>query len=527
MRIKYFRLTSIFFFILGLAASNTALGQDMVISAASPESGEQGTPGLDVIIVGSGFDDTVDEVMFILHCGKRSCPDTGDIVVNEFQVLNSGEIATNIDILDTAQVAGFDIVLRSTRGRGGKGTTFKGENKFSVKIKPNQSLVNCDKFAPHGSCTCMFSYDSNDNIYGMLGDCVTSETLYLTRSIWTAGTVQTGPDGPERLTLTAVNCDPIKQNCDGVGTGAFSGSSVVANVYHRAGIRFIGLVIGEGVEAGCSGGLWSAISFVLDEFTPDPKTTWPEELPDPINRNSLFSVADTVIRSEDQALCYGIEVVRAAGYSRLYTVPDPGDDNYHDVVTNPARDWKVYVANNAILAGSYLRAGIYFEGMMPTETINPPSVLSNSVGAAACGGGLNPVGVYFGNLSAIDPEELIEGVVEGNDINMAGDCGNEPIGMQVVGDNYEIHGAGTSGTQTTAKVNKNAISGAYVGVEVDCNVVDVNLSGNTLTGGGDGVNGDTGVDSYAQSTREKGKPNEIMGYDFNVIRDHDRCDLIP
>jgi hypothetical protein len=137
------------------------------------------------------------------------------------------------------------------------------------------------------------------------------------------------------------------------------------------------------------------------------------------------------------------------------------------------------------------------------------------------------VGIYFGNLSASDPEELSEGVVEGNDINMASGCPNEPIGVQVVGDNYEIHGTGTSGTQTTAKVNKNAISGAYVGVEVDCNVVDVNFSGNTLTGGGDGVNGDTGVDSYARSTGEKGKPNRIMEYDFDMIKDHGRCDLVP
>jgi len=518
MNIKYCRLTSVFFFVLGLAASNTALGQDIVIDSANPNELDQGMLAQDIDIGGNGFDKTVKQVQFLLHCdpGDSSCTDDpGGITVNSFKVNSSKKITANIDISDTAVAGNFDIAV-TTRGRGGKGTTFRSAVKlFSVRTKPNETLVNCDIFAPKGSCTCMFSHGSEDNIYGMLEDCVTSETLYLTHMIRTAGTVQA--NGPINLTLTAVNCNAENgQNCgsDGVASGTFSGSSVIANVYHRARIRYIDLIIGTEVEAGCSDGLWSAISFVLDESIDDPKTTLPEGAADPINRNSLFHVSDMGIRSEGQALCYGVEVIRTAEYSKLYTVPDPFDAN---VVANPARDWRVYVANTEISAESYLRAGIYFEGMMPSETINPPAVLSNNVGAAACEEGINPVGVYFGNLSAIDPEELVEGVVEGNNINMASDCGNEPVGVQVVGDNYEIHGPGTSGTQTTAKVNKNVISGAYFGVEVDSNVVDVNFSGNTLTGDGEAGSGDTGILSDAQCTRTKGKPNKISDYDTDIV----------
>jgi len=507
----HLRLISIFLLVYGLAVSPAALAQDMVIEAASPEWGEQGD-SLPVTITGRGFDDTVDDVKFILHCGKKNCPDTGDIIVDDF-VVNAGEgtITTEINILDTAQVASFDIVLRSTRGRGGKGTTFKGENKFSVKIKPNETMVNCDIFAPKGSCTCMFSHGSEDNIYGMLGDCVTSETLYLTHMIRTAGTVQTtDPDGPVNLTLTAVNCGEEAehpQNCEGVLPGTFDGSSVIANVYHRARIRYIDIIIGEDVEAGCSGGLASAISFVLHEDLDDPA------IPDPLSRNSVFLVWNVGIYSKGDPLCNGIEIIRTKGYTDKYSDPDPIVEEF------PAKDWKVSVAVNKISAGSYVEAGIVYLGMMPSETINPPAVVDNIVGGAACvdpSDPPDPIGILFGNLLALDAEELVEGVVEGNAIDMTGGCpGSKPIGVQVVGDD--------AGIQTTAKVSKNEISGAFVGVEVDCNVVDVNISGNTLTGDSVSGDGDTGVDSYAQSTREKGKPNKIAGFDFNIIKDHDRC----
>jgi hypothetical protein len=63
------------------------------------------------------------------------------------------------------------------------------------------------------------------------------------------------------------------------------------------------------------------------------------------------------------------------------------------------------------------------------------------------------------------------------------------------------------------KVNKNDIYGALIGVEVDSNVVEVNFSGNTLTGDG-GVG--TGILSDAQCTRTKGKPNKISGYETDI-----------
>ena len=146
------------------------------------------------------------------------------------------------------------------------------------------------------------------------------------------------------------------------------------------------------------------------------------------------------------------------------------------------------------------------------ESNNPPYVNSNTIKAAACEDSY-PVGILFGDLTS-DPVNQIEGVVESNTIDMTNGCGKEPTGVQVVGDADDI--------QTTAKVSKNNISGAYVGVEVDGNVADINFSGNTLTGDGMTGSGDTGIFSDAQCTRTKGKPNKITDYDTDKdIRDPD------
>lgn len=136
MNRTYLRLPSVVLLVLGLAATNSAPAQEMMINSANPPDAEQGTSNLPVDIIGSGFDETVTEVRFKLHCAKNNCPDTGDIIVNQFEVDSSTVIKTTITVLPEATVADFDIEVTSSRGRGGKGTTYKGVKKFEVKLKP-------------------------------------------------------------------------------------------------------------------------------------------------------------------------------------------------------------------------------------------------------------------------------------------------------------------------------------------------------------------------------------------------------
>jgi len=288
---------------------------------------------------------------------------------------------------------------------------------------------------------------------------------------------------------------------------------VIENWFHRARVRYLDIRFGIGEfgvapTRGCDTGnddIQSAISFVLRANTLDPTETLPEDNPDPINRNSLFFVSDMGIYSEDDPLCNAVEVIRTEDYTEKYSAP--GDPFL-------ARDWKIQVTNTEISEGSYVQAGIVMLGIMPMQSINPPIVFGNQIGAAACET-QNPAGILFGGLT-FDTENLIEGIVESNTINMARvfPCVQPleptPTGVRVVGDSLD--------DQTTAKVTKNTISGAVTGVKVGENVVEVNISGNTLTGDG-GVG--TGILSDAQCTRTKGKPNKISGYETDI--DHIGC----
>ena len=290
MNSKHHRLIGILILLLGLVASHLALAQDIVIKSATPNSAEQGTLALDVTIAGTGFDNTVEDVQFLLPCDPEPCTGTqAGITVTKFKVRGSKKIIANINVSTDAEVANFDIAV--TRGRGGKGTTFKGLNKFEVKRRPNLTTVPCDIImeAPLGSCTCEFSWDESGNIYGLMDDCVTSETLRLKSMIITAGSVQA--NGTERLSIRAVLCDPDNglpdnpQDCTQVGVGNFSGSSVIENWFHRARVRYIDIRFDDDVSRGCD--------------------------PDDINRRSVLCFVLT--RPTQQPLCPRIIQTRLTG----------------------------------------------------------------------------------------------------------------------------------------------------------------------------------------------------------------------
>jgi len=111
--------------ILALAPLGVAEAQ-VKVTAATPSSTYQGTVSLDVVVKGSGFDNTA-KVQFLVS----GTTNPGGVTVKKVTFHNSGEVVATIDVADTANIAGFDIVVMLDSGRKGKGTTL-----FAVKAPP-------------------------------------------------------------------------------------------------------------------------------------------------------------------------------------------------------------------------------------------------------------------------------------------------------------------------------------------------------------------------------------------------------
>jgi len=136
MNNMHIRLFTILMLVLGFTVSHTVLAQKISVSAANPASAVQGTFNLDVEISGNGFDETIEEVKFLLPCLEEPCTDTGGITVDQenISVLGRKKIKVNIDVSESAAIADFDIRVKTSRGRGGKGTTlFKVQSSTKPK----------------------------------------------------------------------------------------------------------------------------------------------------------------------------------------------------------------------------------------------------------------------------------------------------------------------------------------------------------------------------------------------------------
>jgi hypothetical protein len=482
MKNAHLRLIRIFIITMALLATHSAPAQEVLVTSADPAEALQGTLDLEVTIGGSGFDNSA-AVEFLV----TGTTDPGGIIVKNVKVRGPKKIIVNVDVLDDAEVADFDIEVQMSGGRGGKGTTL-----FSVQAKPKQNIVNCDEFAPNRTCDCRFDKDADLGIFNLLGDCQTSETLVLTnaRIVGFAGNAVA-----EWPILTAVN------DTD----GHFNGSAVITNTADAAGARYLNIRFDHGVSRGCdlvNDDIQTAISFVLDENTTDN--------PEKASGLQVWDLTiDTHDGADDDPLCTAIELIREPGFTTKPAAEGNGN-----------KEGQVFVTNVAILDGSYERIGIRYEGMQPLGSINPPLVDHNVIGAQACGPEADTArAIQFGRVQlsdASDPSSQIAGVVESNTIRMATDCPEGPGGVGIL-----VVGEPADPPITTAEVVNNDVSGAYVGVVIDNNVVKANLSGNTLTG--DFVDesvpfGDIGVCSNAESTTTKGKPNKITGFDDKIIK---------
>jgi hypothetical protein len=103
----------------------TASAQTLAVSSADPNTGEQGTLNLSVIIKGKGFKNGAKAKFY-----KTGTTDPAGVNVKSTQYVSSTQLVATIDIADTAALAAFDIQVMNTDGRTGKGTEL-----FSVLAK--------------------------------------------------------------------------------------------------------------------------------------------------------------------------------------------------------------------------------------------------------------------------------------------------------------------------------------------------------------------------------------------------------
>jgi hypothetical protein len=107
------------------------------VSSALPNSATQGTINLDVTLGGKGFKAGANAQWFI-----SGTTNPGGVTVNSTAFVNSNTLTANITVSSTAYVGGFDIVVKNTDGRTGKGTElFAVQSKGTCSDIPLQLIV--------------------------------------------------------------------------------------------------------------------------------------------------------------------------------------------------------------------------------------------------------------------------------------------------------------------------------------------------------------------------------------------------
>src|SRR5438270_3288051 len=113
--------------VTAVLSANIASAQ-ISVTSATPNSTTQGTINLTVTVGGNGFKAGAQAQWFI--SGSKTA---GGITVNSTAFVNSNTLTANITVSSTANVGNFDIVVKNTDGRTGKGSEL-----FAVQTPPGQ-----------------------------------------------------------------------------------------------------------------------------------------------------------------------------------------------------------------------------------------------------------------------------------------------------------------------------------------------------------------------------------------------------
>ena len=144
MKPKTTTRTDLVCLVLGFVAflcvnTQTAQAQQIQVNAADPAAAAQATVNLDVRVDGKGFKNGANAKFLV-----TGTADPGGVQVNSTTFVSSTELRVNIDVAETATIAGFDIQVSNSDGRGGKGTEL-----FRVVEKgTNSGVGSCPALAP-------------------------------------------------------------------------------------------------------------------------------------------------------------------------------------------------------------------------------------------------------------------------------------------------------------------------------------------------------------------------------------------
>jgi FG-GAP repeat len=101
-------------FLCSVVAPATAQIQ---VTATNPSAAPQGTINLNVTVTGNGFKKGANAQWFL-----SGTTNPGGVTVNSTTFKSSSQLTANITVASTAQIAGFDVVVKNSDGRTGKGT---------------------------------------------------------------------------------------------------------------------------------------------------------------------------------------------------------------------------------------------------------------------------------------------------------------------------------------------------------------------------------------------------------------------
>ena len=121
------RCSSVFFAVLVLIAGVSAFPAtaQIQVDSANPSAAPQGTINLDIAITGKGFQKGAQAQWFV-----TGTTNPGGVTVNSTTFKGSTQLTANITVAQDAVIGGFDILVKNTNGRTGKGT-----DKFAVTAK--------------------------------------------------------------------------------------------------------------------------------------------------------------------------------------------------------------------------------------------------------------------------------------------------------------------------------------------------------------------------------------------------------
>jgi hypothetical protein len=120
------RSSALFCVVVFLAGVSTMrMNAQIQVDSATPNAAPQGIINLDVAITGNGFKKGATAQWFV-----SGTTNPGGVTVNSTTYKGSTQLTANISVAVDAVISGFDIVVKNTDGRTGKGT-----DKFAVTFK--------------------------------------------------------------------------------------------------------------------------------------------------------------------------------------------------------------------------------------------------------------------------------------------------------------------------------------------------------------------------------------------------------